>query len=120
MLQHNSTQAGKKAHIAHAAVVGLHAICCGLPALALLAAAVSGAASGTALLANAFTPIHDFLHQHEVWILAASAALVVGGGVLEVVARRGPHAHGFPWLFSVSVACFAANVAIVLAHRGIG
>jgi len=119
MLQHNSARAGKKAHIAHAAVVGLHALCCGLPALALLAAAVSGATSGVTVLANAFAPVHDFLHQHEVWILAVSAALVVLGGILEAVSRRGAHKHGFPWLFSISVACFLLNVGIILAHRAI-
>lgn len=119
MLQHNSRQAGKKAHLVHAAVVGLHALCCGLPALAMLAAAVSGAASGIALLSDSFAPFHDFLHQHEVWILILSAGLVVTGGALEAWARRGPHNHGFPWLFAFSVACFAANALIILAHRAI-
>lgn len=117
MLQHNSARAGKKAHIAHAALIGFHALCCGLPALAMTAAAVSGLTSGAALMSGVFEPLHALLHTHEVWILVGSAALVVTGGVLEVVARRGAHAHGFPWLFAFSVGCFLANVAIVMAHR---
>jgi hypothetical protein len=102
--------------LAHAAVVSLHAICCGLPALAMLAAAVSGATSGIAVLAGYFQPIHNFLHGHEVWILAASAGLVLAGGWLEASARR-RHNHGFPWLFAFSVLCFVVNVAIIVAHR---
>lgn len=105
--------------MAHAAVVALHALCCGLPALAMVAAALSGATSGIAVLAGKFAPVHDFLHGHEVWILAISAALVVGGGALEALARRGVHAHGFPWLFSISVICFVINVAIIVAHRAL-
>jgi hypothetical protein len=104
--------------LAHAAVMGLHALCCGLPALALAAAAVSGATSGIALLSDSAGKLHEFLHQHELWILVISAALVVLGGWLEVSARR-HHRHGFPWLFAFSVLCFTANVAIILIHRSI-
>jgi len=117
MLQHNTARAGRKAHIAHATVVALHALCCGLPALAMLAAAVSGATSGIALLGDFFEPFHHLLHQYELWIMAVSAGLVIAGGALEVVARREPHSHGFPWLFALSVFCFLANVAIIVAHR---
>jgi uncharacterized membrane protein YhdT len=119
MLQHNTARAGRKAHLAHAAVVALHALCCGLPALALVAATLSGATSGIAVLARWFEPLHAYLHGHEVWILGISAALVVAGGALEALARRGAHAHGFPWLFSISVACFVINVAIIVAHRAL-
>lgn len=119
MLQHNSAQAGRKAHLAHAAVVSLHALCCGLPALAMLAAALSGATSGIAALAGFVEPFHDLLHRHEIWILVVSAALVAAGGALEAAARRGPHTHGFPWLFLVSVFSFLINVAIVVAHRAV-
>lgn len=49
--------------------------------------------------------------------MAVSAGLVVIGAALEVWARRGAHNHGFPWLFSLSVFCFLANVAIIVAHR---
>ncbi len=96
--------------------MGLHAFCCGLPALAMLAAAVSGATSGVALFSDSIGYLHDFLHQHEVWILVLSAALVVIGGYLEAAARR-LHRHGFPWLFAFSVLCFFANVTIVVLHR---
>ena len=104
--------------MAHAAVMSLHAVCCGLPALAMLAAAVSGFTSVVTLLSDSIAEMHQFLHAHEVWILAASAGLVVTGGALEAVARR-HHAAGFPWLFAFSVFCFLGNVAIILAHRGV-
>jgi hypothetical protein len=116
MLQHNGKQAGRQAHLAHATMMGLHALCCGLPALALMAAAVSGATSGVALFAETTAKLHDFLHQHEIWILVLSAGLVGVGGWLEFVSRR-HHRHGFPWLFAFSVVCFVANVAIILVHR---
>jgi hypothetical protein len=119
MLQHNSAQAGRRAHLAHAAVVGLHSLCCGLPALALMAAALSGATSGLALGAGFIEEMHHFLHAHEVWILVLSATLVASGGALEWAARRTiGHAHGFPWLFAISALCFFLNVAIIAAHRG--
>lgn len=118
MLQHNSHRAPQRAHLAHAAVVALHAICCGLPALAMLAAALSGATSGAALLAGSVEEIHTFLHRHEIWILMASAALVATGGWLEASARRTAR-HGFPWLFAFSALCFFINVAIILVHRAI-
>lgn len=98
--------------------MGLHALCCGLPALALTAAAVSGAASGAVLVSESVGKLHAFLHQHELWILVISAALVILGGWLEVSSRK-HHRHGFPWLFAFSVACFAANVTIILVHRAI-
>lgn len=116
MLQHNSAATGRKAHLAHAAVMSLHAICCGLPALAMLAVALSGAASSVALFADYVGEIHRFLHGHELWILVASAALVVTGGWMEFRARR-HHNQGFPWLFGFSVLCFAANVAMIVLHR---
>jgi hypothetical protein len=116
MLQHNNLQAGRRAHFAHATVVGLHALCCGLPALAMLAAAVSGVASSAALVPDSVAVLHDLLHRQELWILGLSAALVVIGGWLEASARRN-HRHGFPWLFAFSVLCFVANAAIILAHR---
>jgi hypothetical protein len=97
-------------------MMGLHALCCGLPALALAAAAVSGATSGVVLLSDSVGQLHDFLHRHEMWVLAISAALVVLGGWLEVHSRR-QHRHGPPWLFSFSVLCFLANLAIILLHR---
>lgn len=122
MLQHNGASAPhaapRGAHLAHAAVMGLHAICCGLPALAMIAAAASGATSGLTLLSGSIGQIHHFLHGHEFWILAASAGLVTLGGVLELRARR-QHRHGFPWLFAFSVLCFVANVSIIAIHRAV-
>src|SRR6185295_16526163 len=119
MLQHNATANGRRAHLAHAAVVSMHAICCGLPAAAMLAAALSGVASTGAFLPDSFVYFHSLLHQHELWILALSAVLVLAGGWMEVAARRN-HRHGFPWLFALSVGCFFANALIILAHRAIG
>jgi len=116
MLQHNSASAGKRAHVAHAAVMGLHAMCCGVPALAMLAAGLSGAATSATFASGFIGYFHNFLHRHEVWILVLSAALVVTGGWFEAASRRhGP--RGFPWLFAFSVLCFLINVAIIAAHR---
>jgi|CXWL01.1.fsa_nt_gi hypothetical protein len=123
MLQHNAShgfhRAGRKAHVAHAAVVALHAICCGMPALAMLAAGLSGVTSGTAILAGSMASVHDLLHAHEIWIMSLSAALVAIGGTLEVLARRGSAPKPFPWLFALSVACFVFNVTVILLHRGV-
>ena len=114
MLQRNNPH---HAHIAHAAVVGLHAICCGLPALAMLAATLSGAASIGALLPDSFEQFHRLLHGYEVWIVGLSAALVTLGAWLEMGARRKHPRQGFPWLFAFSLLCFLINVGVILAHR---
>jgi hypothetical protein len=119
MLQHNKTKRANQAHWAHAAVVGLHTLCCGLPAAAMAAAALSGAASGTALFSDSFAEFHGFLHAHELWILVLSAVLVGVGGVLELSGRRGHARQGFPWLFAFSVLCFLINTAVILAHRSL-
>lgn len=118
MLQHNALAHPRRAHLAHAAVVGLHAFCCGLPALALIAVALSGAASGVVLLSDYTSIFHNFLHAHELWILGVSALLVLTGAALELNSRRGAHAHSFPWLFAFSVVCFLGNAALIAAHRG--
>lgn len=117
MLQHNITGIRGKAHVAHAAMVGMHAFCCGLPALAMAGAALTGIASGGALLPDLFGELHNLLHAHEVWIFALSTALVVSGAVLEARARRAGEALGFPWLFAFSVACFLANTTLIVVHR---
>jgi hypothetical protein len=118
MLQHNTAvRLGQRAHVAHAAVLALHAACCGLPLLAMGAAALTGLASGSALLGDTWAELHGMLHGNEAWIVSVSAALVLAGGVMESLARRGPGPRRFPWLFAVSAACFAANVAILLVHR---
>jgi hypothetical protein len=95
----------------------MHAFCCGLPALAMLTAALTGAASSVTLFSEIFGKFHDFLHGHELWIVAVSAALVIVGGWLEVSARRSHQGLGFPWLFAFSIGCFLANVVIILVHR---
>lgn len=115
MLQHNAS-VGRPAHIAHTAMVALHALCCGVPGLALLAAALAGTASGVLLVRESVGRFHAFVHAGEAWILGVSAALVVTGGILEAVSRRGRR-QGFPWLFALSAVCFLANVALVAAHR---
>lgn len=115
MLQRNAN--AQHAHIAHAAVVGMHALCCGLPIAAMLAAGLTGAASASALLPDSFEVFHHLLHNYEPLIVLISAVLVAVGGWMEVSARRNGHAHGFPWLFALSVVCFLANVGVVLAHR---
>jgi hypothetical protein len=119
MLQHNATPNGRPAHLAHAAVVGMHALCCGAPAAAMLAAALSGMASTQALLPPSFVYFHSLMHRHELWILAVSAALVLAGGWMEHLSRR-LHRHGFPWLFALSVGCFFVNALIIVAHRALG
>ncbi|HYD71740.1 MAG TPA: hypothetical protein VEF55_01285 [Candidatus Binatia bacterium] len=114
MLQRNNSH---HAHIAHAAVVGMHALCCGLPALAMLAAALSGAASVGSLLPESFEQFHRLLHGYELWIVCLSAALVALGGWLEASARRHHPDQRFPWLFAFSVLCFLINVGVIAAHR---
>ena len=114
MLQRNNPH---HAHIAHAAVVGMHAVCCGLPAVAMLAAALSGTASAVALLPDSFEKFHDMLHGYELWIVGLSAGLVTLGAWLEVSARRNHPGLGFPWLFAFSVLCFLLNVGVILTHR---
>ncbi|MGD9967611.1 MAG: hypothetical protein AB7T59_13905 [Hyphomonadaceae bacterium] len=86
--------------------------------MALMAAALSGATASTVLFSDFTGNLHGFLHQHEVWILVVSTALVGLGGWLELNARR-QHRHGFPWLFAFSVFCLIANVTIIFAHRAI-
>lgn len=116
MLQHNVLPSGKSAHLAHAVVLSLHSVCCGLPALAVTLAAlgVSGISFGGAL-----TGLHTLIHSHELWILGLSATLVAVGGALEWNARRSHRTAGVPWLFAMSACCFVANVVIIAVHRGL-
>lgn len=108
---------GRQAHIAHAALIGLHAICCGMPALAVAAAALAGATSTVALFSDYVGFFHRVLHAHELWILMLSVVLVAIGGALELIARKQGRGRGFPWLYAISVGCFLINVAILAAHR---
>jgi hypothetical protein len=111
MLQRNTA---RSAHLAHAAVLSLHSICCGLPALAVTLAAlgVSGINLGGAL-----GGLHALIHSHELWIVALSAALVLVGGLMELRFRRLHRHAGTPWLFVMSACCLVANIAIIAAHR---
>lgn len=123
MLQHNVHQRaqrapGDTAHWAHAAVVSLHAICCGLPVLAMVLATGATAGSGWAAFAASSSSLHDLLHAQELWVLAVSGALVAIGGGFELVSRRGGADRGIPWLFLLSAACLALNLAIMVVHRG--
>src|SRR5690242_6500453 len=113
MLQRNTA---KSAHFAHAAVLSLHSVCCGLPALAVTLAAlgVSGVNFG-----GAVTALHTLIHGNELGILALSAALVTMGGLMELSVRRDHPERGVPWLFMMSACCFIANVAIIAIHRGL-
>src|SRR5262249_14317820 len=106
MLQHNmpatgsvALRAGKNAHIAHAAMISMHTLCCGMPILALALATLSGAAAGTSLLVVTSRQIHNALHAHEFAILGASATLVSLGALFEVMAMRTGHRRGFSPLF---------------------
>jgi len=102
-----------RAHWAHAAVLSLHAICCGAPIALLLVGAVTASVVGAGWVLGA----HAFLHAHEFWLLALSGSLVVYGGFGEWRARKsGAHA-GFPVLWAMSGLCLAANVTIVVLHR---
>ena len=120
MLQRNAQQSGKQAHLAHAAVLSLHTLCCGLPALAVTLTALSGAAaSGTVAFSSFFGDLHTLIHGNELWILALSAILVTFGGAMEFAARRGRAGVPFPWLYAMSLCCFVANVTIIAVHRGL-
>lgn len=113
MLQHNN----QRTHVVHAVVVGLHALCCGVPVLALVLAALWGTTSAVAAVGVWFGPVHSALHSHELWIVAVSAVLVATGGLLEWTGRRGGGRAGFPWLFGLSVGAFVVNLLIVVSHQ---
>jgi hypothetical protein len=118
MLQHNKAEpaGAHHAHLAHAAVVSLHVLCCGLPAAFALASALVGVGVSVGMLAvgGVITRVHAFLHGYELWVLALSAALVTVGGLAE---WRNPHRGRVPALFLVSVGCLFLNAAIVAGHR---
>ncbi|MGE3302624.1 MAG: hypothetical protein AB7M12_05870 [Hyphomonadaceae bacterium] len=113
MLQYNSSRAAKTRapHLAHAAVVGIHALCCGAPA----ALALMGAALGAAVGGGVILKMHAWLHGYEPAVLALSFFLVVLGGIGEW--RRRKSRRGFPALYALSLACLAVNVAVVAGHR---
>lgn len=85
----------------------------------MLIAALSGAASASALLPESFVEFHAFMHAYELWILAGSALLVVVGGILELAHRRLHPKLGFPWLYAMSIGCFLLNAVIIFTHQTI-
>lgn len=103
--------AARRTHWVHALVVGVHVLCCGLPAAMALLGVVVGALAWAAPI----TALHRFLHGYEPEIIALSFSLVAIGGVLEW--RRRSARKGFPMLYALSLACFVANAGIVAAHR---
>jgi hypothetical protein len=111
MLHYNTEASGTKAHLAHAAVVGMHALCCGLPA----AFALFGAALGAFAWAAPISALHNWLHGYEPEILLLSFSLVAIGGVAEWRIRKAR--RGVPKLYALSLACFIANSALVAEHR---
>ncbi|MGE3142177.1 MAG: hypothetical protein AB7L65_02550 [Hyphomonadaceae bacterium] len=102
----------RRAHIAHACVVGMHSLCCGAPIALMLFSA--GAAAGA--LGGFVTRTHAFLHGHEFWLIGVSAALILLGGAAEWRARRAG-AQRFPVMFALSVGCLFLNIGIIAAHR---
>ncbi len=111
MLQHNTASDGaSRAHWAHAALVALHAFCCGLPA----AIALAGIAIGALAWAQPIAGLHAWLHGYEAEMLFLSFALVAIGGVGEW--RRWAQLRGFPRLYALSLICFLANAGMVTTH----
>jgi hypothetical protein len=116
MLHYN--RAARGAHLTHAAVLALHAFCCGLPVLAVTAAALTGVAAGSAVMPEAWLSFHGALHGNELAILVLSGVLVAVGAALELSARKSGGGQ-FPLLFLISAGCFLANAGILLVHRGV-
>lgn len=101
-----------RAHWAHAGVVALHALCCGLP----LVVSLLGVAASASLAGGVFT-WHAVLHERELWLLGISAALVAIGAFAEWRFVRADRNRRVSALFAVSLACLAFNGAIVAGHR---
>ena len=118
MLQYNEAEVdtGRQAHLAHAAVVSLHALCCGIPAGFALISALAGMGLSASMIAvgGVIGRVHAFLHGYELWVLALSACLVTIGGWAE---WRRANRKRLPVLFLVSIGCFFLNTAIIAGHR---
>lgn len=97
-------------HWAHVGVVAMHVLCCGLPL------AVSAAGLAATATAGVFR-LHAVLHDHELWLLAMSAALVAIGAGAEWRALRAGRQRRASLLFAASLACFALNATLILGHR---
>ena len=114
MLQHNTKNESlsRRTHWAHAAVVALHTVCCGIPAFL----AITGAAMWILSWASGpVASIHGFIHGYEAEVTALSFILVVVGGALEWHHRAGR--KGIPKLYALSLICFFANISLIAAHR---
>jgi len=104
-----NARSADRTHWTHVAVVVAHTLCCGAP----LALTLTGVLAGG--LASLVFDLHGFLHKRELWIAALSALLVSVGGWEEMRRiRRGGRLS--PW-FLLSLAAFAANLAILAIHR---
>ena len=117
MLHYNEAHDhGNHAHIAHAMVVSLHVLCCGLPAAFALTGAIVGVGMSVGMveLGGTINAVHAFLHGYELWVLALSALLVTIGAWAEL---RRPHRTKLPVLFIISVCCLFVNAAIIAGHR---
>ena len=112
----NAHRTAHRAHAAHALVLGLHTVCCGLPVAATLLASGAVGLVGFAALETFALDLHERLHAYEGWILVVSAALVAIGGLAELAARR-RGLRRFPAFFAVSVACLVVNAGLVVSHR---
>ena len=112
MLQHNADRGAHQTHWLHAAVVGMHTLCCGIPAFL----AITGAAMGMLTWASGpVTAVHHWLHGYEPEILGLSVTLVTIGGFLEW--RKHRFKKGIPALYALSICCLIANIAIIAVHR---
>lgn len=114
MLSYNSKQpkAAGRIHWVHAAAVGLHALCCGLP--------LAVQALGFGLLAvGGVAALHGFLHAHEFLVLAASAGLVVLGAVVEWLHHGGVRRGRPSALLALSAGCFVANAVLIGWHQAL-
>jgi hypothetical protein len=109
MASPGAARSADRTHWTHVAVVLGHALCCGAP----LALTLTGLLAGG--VASLVFDLHHVLHKRELWIAALSAILVSIGG-WEEVRRLRAGGRVSPW-FLLSLAAFAANLAILSVHR---
>ncbi len=100
--------------MAHAAAIGIHVLCCGLPVAASLVSLATGLA-----LTGALAPIealHGFLHQHEWTLVGISGAFVLLGVLWDRHERAHGHRGAGIWLW-VSAGLFALNLGLTTLHH---
>lgn len=109
----------KTSHLAHAAMVSLHSLCCGLPILATLASSVLGA--GLLGLQRGATLAHEQIHRVELALVVLSAAFVLLGAALEWRAHQRRRQAGEPGrvslFFLASVGFLAFNAWFTTLHQ---